>query len=136
GQYDGIIGVVGGLEIVRYLNENNIATKHPIEIIVFACEESARFGVSTIGSKAMTGLLEKKELIALQDKQGISICEAMEKMGYCADDLATAKRKADEMKVFYEMHIEQGPVLETEKKQVGIVTGIAAPTRFKLQIIG
>ncbi len=136
GMYDGTIGVIAGLEVIRFLNEKEIITKHPIEVIVFASEESARFGVATIGSKVMTGLIEKKKLLSLKDKQGISIVEAMKKAGYSIDDLATAKRDRTELKAFYELHVEQGPILEKEQKMIGIVSGIAAPTRFQLKIIG
>src|SRR5699024_9209657 len=59
GKYDGTVGVIAGLEVIRQLNKENIITEHPIELIIFACEESARFGVATIGSKAMTGNITK-----------------------------------------------------------------------------
>lgn len=136
GNFDGTVGVIAGLEVIRYLNEHQIKTKHPIEVIIFACEESARFGVATIGSKVMTGLVEKDELTHLVDKDGITLKEALQSCKFNMAEANRAKRKTDEIKVFYELHIEQGPVLEKEEKQIGIVTGIAAPTRFKLQIFG
>src|SRR5699024_10115299 len=70
GKYDGTVGVVAGLEVVRYLNDHNIKTEHPIEVIIFACEESARFGIATLGSKGMAGLLNKEVIADLQDKEG------------------------------------------------------------------
>lgn len=136
GQFDGTAGVIAGLEVIRSLNEQEIKTKHPIEIIIFACEESARFRVATIGSKIMTGLDEKEKLKRLVDKNGISLNEALEMFGYDLNRAKEAKRGANEIKMFLELHIEQGPVLESEEKQIGIVTGIAAPTRFKLQVNG
>lgn len=135
GKYDGTLGVIAGLEVVRYLNEQNIETKHPIEIVIFACEESARFGVSTIGSMAMIGEF-KEELLQLKDKDGISLRTAMENCRLNIERIEQAERKKEEIKVFYELHIEQGPVLENEGKQIGIVTGIAAPTRFHLEVVG
>lgn len=135
GKYDGTLGVIAGLEVVRYLNEQNIETKHPIEIVIFACEESARFGVSTIGSMAMIGEF-KEELLQLKDKDGISLRTAMENCSLNIERIEQAERKKEEIKVFYELHIEQGPVLENEGKQIGIVTGIAAPTRFLLEVVG
>lgn len=135
GKYDGTLGVIAGLEVVRYLNEQNIETKHPIEIVIFACEESARFGVSTIGSMAMIGEF-KEELLQLKDKDGISLRTAMENCSLNIERIEQAERKKEEIKVFYELHIEQGPVLENEGKQIGIVTGIAAPTRFHLEVVG
>lgn len=135
GKYDGTLGVIAGLEVVRSLNEQNIETKHPIEIVIFACEESARFGVSTIGSMAMIGEF-KEELLHLEDKDGISLRTAMENCKLNIEQIEQAERKKEEIKVFYELHIEQGPVLENEGKQIGIVTGIAAPTRFLLEVVG
>jgi hydantoinase/carbamoylase family amidase len=136
GKYDGTIGVVTALEVIQSLNDLEIETKHPIEIIAFACEESSRFGFSMIGSKAMAGCIKREDLIHLKDKYGISIEEAFSECSLNIRNIELAKRKKDEFKVFLELHIEQGPVLESEEKQVGIVTGIASPTRFKLQIFG
>jgi hydantoinase/carbamoylase family amidase len=76
GKYDGAIGVVAALEVVRSLNDKGIVTEHTIEIICFACEESSRFGVSTIGSKVMVGDLKKESVAELKDKNGISMREA------------------------------------------------------------
>src|SRR5699024_7653421 len=81
GKYDGAVGVVAGLEVIRQLNEENIVTEHPIELIIFACEESARFGVATIGSKAMTGNITKSALDKLSDRNGIYFFEALEARG-------------------------------------------------------
>lgn len=136
GRYDGTVGVVGALEVIRSLNEKGIETEHPIEIICFACEESSRFGVSTIGSKAMTGILKKEKLTKLIDKDGISLGEALLQFCLDSDEIKSSFRRKEEFKVFFELHIEQGPRLENEGKQIGIAIGIAAPTRFKLQIHG
>lgn len=135
GKYDGTIGVVTGLELIRTLNEKNIRTKHPIEIIIFACEESARFGVSTIGSSALIGEFQQ-EYLTLTDKDGISLESALLQFGYNVNNINAVKRKKEDIKIFYELHVEQGPVLEKEKKQIGVVTGIATPTRFQIEIIG
>ncbi|MGM8211910.1 Zn-dependent hydrolase [Virgibacillus sp. W0430] len=136
GKYDGTVGVLAGLEVVRMLNEENIETKHPIEIIVFACEESARFGVATIGSKAMTGKINKEMLKTLKDKDNITIREAFQACDLDVNQIENARRSKKAFKAFYELHIEQGPVLETSGYQVGLVTGIAAPTRFIITVKG
>lgn len=136
GQFDGTVGVAVGLEVIRYLNEQRIQTAHPIEIIVFACEESARFGVSTIGSKAMAGLLDRRIVENLEDKDGVTFAQALAESDLDIDTIERAKREKTELKVFYELHIEQGPILEKMNKQIGIVTGIAAPTRFHIRIEG
>lgn len=136
GEYDGTLGVVAALEVIRSLNEDRIATKHPIEIIVFACEESTRFSMSTIGSKAMAGLIHPESISRLKDRDGVSIQEAFRSASLNFDEIGRAARRAEEIKVFLELHIEQGPVLEYERKQVGIVKGIAAPTRLRVHIQG
>lgn len=136
GRYDGALGVVAGLEVIRSLNEKNIKTLHPIEVIAFACEESARFGVSTIGSKAMAGKIIKESLKDLEGIDGKKFSDAFSACGLDFDQIDLATRSNQELEVFYELHIEQGPVLEQENKQIGIVTGIAAPTRYELFIRG
>src|SRR5699024_9067807 len=105
-----------------------------IEVIIFACEESARFGVSMIGSKAVAGLLEDNAGDTLLDSDHISLREAINDCGFNWNEMKTAEREKSEYKVFLELHIEQGPVLEVEEKDIGIVTGIAAPTRYIVEI--
>lgn len=136
GHYDGIIGVIGALEVIRVLNENNIVTKRPIEVINFSCEESSRFRAGTLGSKVMVGKFTKDKLKTSIDKDGISLYDALKQAGYDPDRLEDARINNGDIYAFMEMHIEQGPVLEQEKYQIGIVTAIAAPTRFKVLIEG
>lgn len=136
GKYDGVAGVVAGLEVVRRLNEKNIMTDYPIELIAFTAEESSRFGVSTIGSKAMAGLFPFEKLHELKDNRGISLAEAMEQAGYDTTKLNQAKRGKDELRNFIELHIEQGPELEQRNKSIAITTGIAAPTRLHVNVKG
>lgn len=136
GKYDGVLGVTAALEVIKRLNEKNIETNHPIEVISFACEESSRFGVSTIGSKAMAGLFEKDKYRHLKDKDGITLENAL---SYCALDINgidQASRVNEDFKAFFELHIEQGPVLINNQKKIGIVTGIAAPVRLIVRITG
>ncbi|TBL69366.1 Zn-dependent hydrolase [Paenibacillus thalictri] len=136
GRYDGALGVAAGLELVRSLNEKGIVTRHSIELISFACEESARFGVSTVGSKAMAGKLDAKRLEKLLDKEGISFSEALTGVGLDFAGIESARRNGKELKAFFELHIEQGPVLENSGLSIGIATGIAAPTRLDVTIEG
>lgn len=136
GKYDGVVGVTAGLEIVTRLNEKGIMTEHPIEIISFACEESSRFGVSTIGSKAIAGLFDEDKYRHLKDRNGISIERAFSLCGLSYHDIHLASRANETFKAFFELHIEQGPVLEKENKKIGIVTGVAAPNRLVVNVIG
>lgn len=136
GKFDGTIGVLAGLEVVRSLNENNIKTLHPIELICFAAEESSRFSVSTLGSKLLTGKIKRESLKKLVDRHGISIGDAFSSVGLDVERVANYVQNAVRYKAFLEMHIEQGPLLETTKDSIGIVTGIAAPTRYKVTFYG
>lgn len=136
GKYDGVVGVTAALEVVKRLNEKGIETDHPIEVIAFACEESSRFGVSTVGSKAMAGLFDKEKVRDLKDRDGITLEEALSFCALDIDSIEYANRKDEKIKAFLELHVEQGPVLEGNHKKIGIVTGIAAPVRFSIKIVG
>lgn len=135
GKYDGVVGVISALEVLLRLNDKQIKTRRSIELIVFACEESARFGVATIGSKVMTGNF-KSDLLQLKDKNQVTLHEALLQCDYQPDKLESAIRKKDEIEYFIELHTEQGPILERENKEIGLVTGIAAPTRFEVTLRG
>lgn len=136
GKYDGVVGVTAALEVIKRLNEKGIETDHPIEVISFACEESSRFGVSTLGSKAMTGTFDKEKVRHLQDKNGVTLEDALALVALEIESVEDASRKDENIKAFFELHIEQGPVLEKANKKIGIATGIAAPVRFSIKIIG
>lgn len=135
GQYDGLLGVVAGLEVVRHMNEHNIVTDHPIEIIAFSCEESSRFNVATIGSKFLCGLLDENDMKQIKDKNGETLLEVVRTMTSTGIN-HTAYHHKGSMKAFLELHIEQGPILENKNKDVGIVSHIAAPHRFKINLKG
>jgi N-carbamoyl-L-amino-acid hydrolase len=136
GKYDGVVGVTAALEIIKRFNEKGIETDHPIEVISFACEESARFGVSTVGSKVMAGMFEKDKYRHLKDRDGISMEKAFSLVALDYDSIDQASRVNEDFKAYFELHIEQGPVLINNDKKIGIVTGIAAPVRFLMKIIG
>lgn len=136
GGYDGTIGVIAGLEIIRFLNENDISTERAIEVIIFACEESARFGLSTIESKAMTGTLLMSDLEDLKDKNNVSFAAAIKKRNLRIENFLESSKEEKKIDYFIELHIEQGPVLENEQLDIGIVTDIAAPTRFQIEFLG
>jgi N-carbamoyl-L-amino-acid hydrolase len=136
GNYDGSVGVLAALEVVRILNDRNQITKRPIEVVNFSAEESSRFGVATIGSKAMTGKLDLANLRKLVDKDGFSLYDTLIESGYAAENIAFSSLSPGQIHAFLELHIEQGPVLEKKNCPVGIVTSIAAPTRLKVIIEG
>lgn len=136
GRYDGLLGVVAGIEIVRSMEDENLETLHPIEVIAFSCEESSRFGISTLGSKAMIGELQFEEIRNLKDKDNISLSEALKKQNLSLENYHMAERSKGDLKAFYELHIEQGTNLIDYGHTIGIVSGIAAPLRLSVNIKG
>ncbi|MED4401636.1 M20 family metallo-hydrolase [Metabacillus fastidiosus] len=136
GKYDGVVGVTAALEVIKRLNDKEIITDHPIEIISFACEESSRFGVSTVGSKAMAGLIDKEKYRDLEDRDGITMEKAFSLCALDFNSIDQASRADEVFHSFFELHIEQGPVLINNDKKIGIVTGVAAPARFIIKVIG
>lgn len=136
GEFDGTAGVLVALEVMRSLADEDVETEHPLEVIIFACEESARFGASTLGSKAMTGRLDPAYTRSLTDKNGITLARAFEENGLDLEEVHLAKRFRDEFKAFVELHVEQGPVLEKRGKAIGVVSAIAAPIRYHVHIGG
>jgi len=136
GHYDGVVGVLAALEIVRTLNDADIETMRPIEIINFSAEESSRFGTATIGSKAITGKLTVTQLNEIRDNDGDSLGQILRNGGYQLDELPSAIMTQDDVHAYLEIHIEQGPILENEALDIGIISGIAAPSRFHVTIIG
>lgn len=136
GCYDGAVGIVAALEVIRALDDLGIETLRPIEVINFSAEESSRFGASTLGSKAMTGHLSQEHLHMYKDKDGVSLYEAMKLFGLNPDGLESVRIQPGDVYAFIEMHIEQGRVLESFGIPLGIVTSIAAPTRIRVFVIG
>ncbi|EGA88400.1 allantoate amidohydrolase [Planococcus donghaensis MPA1U2] len=135
GAFDGGAGVVCGLGAVKLLKEADYQPKRPIEVICFRSEESSRFGVSTIGSKAMSGLLDHS-IGTLVDQHGTTLAEAVKSQGFNWEELAKAKRSKEELKSFVELHIEQGMHINDHEKNYGIVKGVACPIRLAVTFNG
>ena len=136
GFYDGTLGVMAGLEALTSIKEAGIKLKRPLWLINFCCEESSRFKTATIGSKIISGKLGLQRLHELKDEDGISLFEAMSKIGLEPQNLNDSLLKEYSLHSYLELHIEQGPVLERSGISVGIVSGIAAPIRFEIIIHG
>lgn len=135
GNYDGLTGVLAAIETVRSMREDGFQPEHPIEVVLFMCEESSRFSAATLGSRAMRGDLSIEELHRLHDKEGKSLYDVLKERGLDPDHIAAAQY-TQPLKAVLELHIEQGKVLEHERLPIGIVTGIAAPARFYCEIHG
>jgi len=124
GNFDGPLGVLAGVEVVQTLNEQNINTEYPVEVVAFTDEEGARFSFGMIGSRALAGTLTAEDL-QHEDKDGTSIAEAMKNRGLDPGSFGDATRGSGSIKAYVELHIEQGRVLEKEDLPIGIVKGIA-----------
>ncbi|AFM11946.1 M20 family metallo-hydrolase [Turneriella parva] len=135
GRFDGTVGVFGGLEALRALKTAGFQPKRPIEVVFFTSEEPTRFGIGCIGSRIMSNTIALDKVAALRDKDGLSFDEARGSAGY-KGTVESAILPKGYYDYFVELHIEQGPVLEREKKQIGIVTGIAAPASFRIHFTG
>lgn len=118
GRYDGILGVLGGLEIIRTLNELNIQTKHPIVVVNWTNEEGTRFAPALLSSGVFAGEHSLEWAYSREDSDGKKVGDELERIGFLGDEEVGARQ----MKAFFELHIEQGPILEDEQIDVGVVT--------------
>ena len=135
GAYDGVAGVVAGLEVARLIQRSAVDLPFALEVIEFLSEEPSDFGVSCIGSRAMVGTLSKNDL-ARRDQGGTSLEEALGAVGGRPEALGAPLREPGSLRAYLELHIEQGPVLERAGLGLGIVTGIVGIRRFCAQLAG
>lgn len=135
GKYDGALGVMGAIEVVKTLAENGHVTRHPIEAIVFTNEEGTRFHRWLIGSRAMAGMLETEDLAAV-DAEGVTLTERMGDIGGDLSRVGEAARRPGDLAAYFELHIEQGPYLYRSGVPIGVVTGITGRGVFELDING
>lgn len=132
GKYDGVLGVLAALEVVRVLNDNQIETELPIEIINFTNEEGARFTPPMLASGGLANEFTKDYIYSRKDENGITFKEALENIGFLGEE----KNRIRHVKHFIELHIEQGPILEKENKTIGIVKGIQGNNWVTVKVIG
>ena len=130
GRFDGIAGIVAGLEVARALKDQGVVLDHTLEVVDFLAEEVSIFGVSCIGSRGMSGTRPKEWLA--RDSDGLTLEQGISQVGGDAHRLA----QRDDIKAFLELHIEQGPVLQGEQLDVGVVTAIAGITRIEIIVEG
>lgn len=130
GNYDGTYGSISALELIEVLNENNIVTEHPLELIIFANEEGG-----TIGSKAMTEGLTKEGL-QQKSQSGLTHAEGIRAIGGDPDHIAACMRNKGSFHAWVELHIEQGGILEKEKIQIGVVQGIVGIVHWEVTVEG
>ena len=135
GKFDGVVGVLGGLEAIRGLQQSGFRPRHPIELLIFTSEEPTRFGIGCLGSRLLSGSLSPEAARKLTGNDGRTLDEVCRATGL-GSDLERVKLPSGYYEAFIELHIEQGPLLERRQIPLGIVTNIAAPASLRIVIEG
>ena len=135
GKYDGALGVMAAIEVMRTLKEQGHQTRHPVEVINFTNEEGTRFHRWLVGSRSMSGLLEQEDLDAVDD-DGNGLAPCLAGIGGDMSQIGEAVRKPGELAAYFELHIEQGPYLYLSGTPIGVVTGITGRAVFEVEIEG
>ena len=118
GKYDGVLGVLGGLEVIRTLNDFDVTTKHPIVVVNWTNEEGTRFAPAMLASGVFAGKHDQEWAYDRVDSEGKKFGDELKRIGWVGDEKVGAR----EMHAMFELHIEQGPILEAENKDIGVVT--------------
>jgi ureidoglycolate amidohydrolase len=135
GKYDGVVGVLGGLEAIRALQRSGFRPSRPIELIIFTAEEPTRFGIGCLGSRIMAGTLSDERIAALRDSEGHDLDYWRQRAGV-AGAIESARLQPGALAGFIELHIEQGPILERQNVSIGLVEKIAAPSSLRMRLTG
>jgi N-carbamoyl-L-amino-acid hydrolase len=130
GKFDGAYGVMAGLEVVRSLNDAGIQTRAPVEVVSWTNEEGSRFVPTLMGSGVFSGVFPLESILENQDVEGVSVREALNRIGYAGSALP------HKLGAYFEAHIEQGPVLEASQKTIGVVLGALGQRWFDVTITG
>lgn len=136
GKFDGIAGVVCGIEVARCLNELGINRKYAIEVVAFNDEEGMMFGSGCLGSKTLLGMIDEQYITHLTDENGISIKEWLRLWGSNPKDISKLEIDRQQIRAFFEIHIEQGPILDVSKEELGIVDCIVGLLRCMVTVKG
>ena len=134
GKYDGTVGVLGAVECVRTLADEEVRLRRPVEVIAFTDEEERFLGF--LGSYAFTGTIHAVDLAGVRDRSGINLVDAMREVGLEPERIAEARRDPAEVHAFLELHIEQGPVLEREGASIGVVERVKGDYRWEITVEG
>jgi beta-ureidopropionase / N-carbamoyl-L-amino-acid hydrolase len=132
GRFDGVLGVLAGLEVARTLRDAGIAMRHPLTVVNWTAEEGGRFKPSMAASGVYAGIFQKSDAAQWADREGIGFLAALEAIGYRGTEPVGRQR----FRALLELHIEQGPVLERERKQIGVVTHAQAMSFSNVTIHG
>jgi allantoate deiminase len=136
GMFDGVAGTMAAIEAVHVIHENGVRTRHPLEVIVFANEEGARFSNALWGSRALLGIVQEEETLRCKDLNGVTLAEAMRASGFDPARIQEARIDPKRYKAFIELHPEQSHVLETEGVAIGAVEGIVGTVWIKAKLKG
>ena len=132
GKFDGVLGVLGGLEVLRTLHDLGYETNAPLMLVNWTNEEGSRFAPAMLGSGVYAGVFDRAFADSRQDRQGVTFADAIQSIGY-RGEAAPGSVKFGAM---FELHIEQGPILEAEQKVVGIVTGVQGMRWYEVELTG
>jgi N-carbamoyl-L-amino-acid hydrolase len=135
GNYDGDVGSMGAIEVIRALNDGSVKTRHPIEVVIWANEEGNHFGIGTMGSGIAAGIIGP-EILYRKDDQGLTVADWLRKYDQDPAHLTDARIPRGALSAFIELHIEQGPHLDEAKIPIGIVQGIVGVKRWKCVATG
>jgi N-carbamoyl-L-amino-acid hydrolase len=135
GRFDGALGTIAAIEVIRALNENKFQTRHPLEVVIWTNEEGNHFGISTMGSALAAGVLGP-EILTRKDDQGATVADWLKRYGQDPAHLTDARIAQGSIAAYLELHIEQGPNLERAKIPIGIVQGIVALKRWRCVVTG
>jgi N-carbamoyl-L-amino-acid hydrolase len=130
GKFDGAYGVMAGLEVLRTLNDAGVRTRAPLEVVSWTNEEGSRFTPVMMGSGVFAGVFTLEHVRAQRDLEGVSVAEALERIG------GAGNAKPHRLGAYFEAHIEQGPVLENEKKTIGVVQGALGQRWYDVTVVG
>jgi N-carbamoyl-L-amino-acid hydrolase len=134
GNYDGVMGVLTALEAAETIVTEKIGHRHPITVVVWTNEEGARFEPAMMSSGVITGKFKKEVMLASKDTKGVTFKEALEASGYMGD--IENRMNPNDYMALVELHVEQGPVLEAEKKDIGIVEGVVGMINYEFTLTG
>jgi N-carbamoyl-L-amino-acid hydrolase len=132
GKYDGVFGVLAGLEVLRTLNDFDVKTEHPVEVAVWTNEEGSRFAPAMVASGVFAGVFDLEYGLSRADLDGKTMGEELERIGYAGSEDVGGR----EIKAFFEAHIEQGPILEHEEKTIGVVMGAQGQRWYEVTVTG
>jgi N-carbamoyl-L-amino-acid hydrolase len=132
GKFDGVLGVLAGLEALRTLHDAGYETNAPIELVNWTNEEGARFAPAMLASGVFAGAIEPDFALSREDRAGATFGAELERIGYRGDERCGARK----FSAFFELHIEQGPILEAEDKTIGVVTGVQGIRWYEVTLTG